>query len=97
MKNPCPDAAAAPAIGRIEQLTVGPLRTMDAANYWELHYGKVAAERDSLKARLAEAEAGLREIAAFGLRNSGCGYSCARKAEAVLKRLTDSAGASRDE
>jgi hypothetical protein len=55
-----------------------------------------ASDYDALAARLVEAEAGLREIAAFGLRNSGCGYSCARKAEAVLKRLTDSASGGRD-
>jgi hypothetical protein len=46
-------------------------------------------EAKRLQARLARYEAALRDIAAFGLKNSGCGYSCARKAEAALS--TDSA------
>lgn len=61
----------------------------------ETDRGGYVTEEDyeSLRSRLAEAEAALRRIAEFGKRNSGCGYSCARMAEEALS-TADSASAS---
>ena len=45
-------------------------------------------EKWKLAGALAETEDALRQIAKFGIRNSGCGYSCARMAEHALRTLS---------